>query len=228
VRLLALLSLSLLLAGSAASGTGARKVVVGRSLEGRPIVAYELGDSAIRRKVLVVGCIHGNESAGIAILDRLRRLGSLAGTDLWLVPDTNPDGHAAGTRGNARGVDLNRNFLWRWRPLSGAYYPGAAPASGSDPSRHEPDWAPAPDGHDLVPPALEHGRPHRRESRAPAPVRPSCEAEGWAAAALPRHRDQLVERHASRHDRVRGRASVGPSLPARDRAPRQRGSSGFH
>jgi len=129
VRLLALLSLALLLAGSAASQTGTPRVVLGRSLEGRPVLAYELGDPASLRKVLVVGCIHGNECAGIAILDRLRRLGALSGTDLWLVPDANPDGHAVGTRGNARGVDLNRNFPWRWRPLSGAHYSGAGPAS---------------------------------------------------------------------------------------------------
>ena len=129
MRLLALLFLSLLLAGAAASGTGTRRVVLGRSLEGRPVVAYELGDPASPRKVLVVGCIHGDECAGIAILDRLRRLGALAGTDLWLVPDANPDGHAAGARGNAHGVDLNRNFPWRWRRLGGAYYSGAGPAS---------------------------------------------------------------------------------------------------
>jgi len=129
VRLLALLSLSLLLAGSAASGTGARSVVLGLSLEGRPIVAYELGDPASSRKVLVVGCLHGDECAGIAILERLRRLGALAGTDLWLLPDANPDGHAAGRRGNARNVDLNRNFPWRWRSLGGAYYSGTGPAS---------------------------------------------------------------------------------------------------
>lgn len=130
MRLLALLSLSLLLAGSAASGTGARRVVLGRSLEGRPIVVYELGDPASSRKVLVVGCLHGDECAGIAILERLRRLGALAGTDLWLLPDANPDGHAAGRRGNARSVDLNRNFPWRWRSLGGAaYYAGTGPAS---------------------------------------------------------------------------------------------------
>ena len=129
MRLLALLFLSLLLAGSAVSGTGSRRVVLGRSLEGRTVIAYRLGDPASPRKVLVVGCLHGNECAGIAILDRLRRMGAVAGTELWLVPDANPDGHAAGTRGNARGVDLNRNFPWRWRPLGGAYYSGAGPAS---------------------------------------------------------------------------------------------------
>jgi protein MpaA len=129
VRLLAPLFLSLLLAGSAASGTGARRIVLGRSLEGRPVIAYQLGDPASPRKVLVVGCIHGDECAGIAILDRLRKLGALAGTDLWLVPDANPDGHGAGARGNARGVDLNRNFPWRWQPLGGVYYSGTGPAS---------------------------------------------------------------------------------------------------
>jgi murein peptide amidase A len=129
VRLFALVSVSLLLAGSAASLGGPRRVVLGRSFEGRPIVAYELGDPTSSRKVLVVGCLHGNECAGTAILDRLRRLGPLGGTDLWLVPDANPDGHAAGARGNARGVDLNRNFPWRWRPLGGVYDSGRAPAS---------------------------------------------------------------------------------------------------
>lgn len=122
MRLFALLALGLVVSGSTPQ-------LLGRSLRGRPIVAYELGDAAAARKVLVVGCIHGNECAGIAILDRLERLGPVAGTDLWLVPDANPDGHAAGTRGNARGVDLNRNFPYRWRQLGGVYDSGPAPAS---------------------------------------------------------------------------------------------------
>jgi murein peptide amidase A len=129
VRALALLPLALVLAASAPSSPGARKVVLGRSLEGRPVVAYELGNPGSTRKVLVVGCIHGNECAGIAIVDRLRHQGPVAGVDLWLVPDANPDGRVAGTRSNAHGVDLNRNFPRRWRPLRGVYYSGPRPAS---------------------------------------------------------------------------------------------------
>ena len=103
--------------------------LVGHSVQGRRIVAYELGDPAAARKVLVVGCLHGNECAGIAVVNRLRRLGPLEGVDLWLVPDANPDGHWAGTRGNAHGVDLNRNFPHRWRRLGGVFSSGRSPAS---------------------------------------------------------------------------------------------------
>ena len=129
MRRLVLVALALLLAGPAGSETGLRRHVLGRSLEGRPISAIELGDPASPRKALIVGCIHGNECAGIAILRRLERLGPVDGVDLWLVPDANPDGHAAGVRWNAHHVDLNRNFPWRWRRLSGAYDSGPAPGS---------------------------------------------------------------------------------------------------
>jgi protein MpaA len=94
-----------------------RAEVLGRSVQGRPIRAFEVGDPSSPRKVLVVGCIHGNEPAGIAIADALADGRAVGGADLWIVPDLNPDGVAADTRQNADGVDLNRNFPWQWRPL---------------------------------------------------------------------------------------------------------------
>jgi protein MpaA len=84
-------------------------------VQGRPIGAVELGDPHSPRKVLVVGCIHGNECAGIAVVRRLEQATPATGTDLWLVEDLNPDGHATSTRQNAHDVDLNRNFPWHWR-----------------------------------------------------------------------------------------------------------------
>jgi murein tripeptide amidase MpaA len=42
--------------------------------------------------VLVVGCIHGNECAGIAVARALERVH--ANLDLWVIPNLNPDGYA--------------------------------------------------------------------------------------------------------------------------------------
>ncbi len=76
-----------------------------------------LGRPGALRNVLVVGCIHGDEPAGIAIARRLARQSSPTGSRLWIVPVLNPDGVAARRRQNADGVDLNRNFPWHWRHL---------------------------------------------------------------------------------------------------------------
>lgn len=117
------------LAGTGTAHAGVHRHLLGHSTDGRAIVAYEVGDSASARTVLVVGCVHGNEPAGTAVTTALARLVPPGGVDLWVVPSFNPDGQAAGTRGNAHGVDLNRNFPWRWRPLHGVYYAGPRPLS---------------------------------------------------------------------------------------------------
>jgi len=101
---------------------GSRVVLLGRSVDGRTITAVETGDFDAPRRELVVGCIHGDEPAGIAIARRLVAGPPPAELDLWIVPNLNPDGVAAGTRDNAHGVDLNRNFPWRWQPLGGGVY----------------------------------------------------------------------------------------------------------
>jgi protein MpaA len=104
-------------------------VAIGRSEAGRPIVVVRAGDRHGPR-VLVVGCIHGTECAGLAVASALERVrGRL---DLWIVPNLNPDGYAARTRQNGRGVDLNANWSFQWRgggrPWD-VYYPGPRPFS---------------------------------------------------------------------------------------------------
>lgn len=103
--------------------------VIGHSVQGRPIVLLRDTAPESSLKVLVVGDIHGNEAAGMRITRRLVAGEPPARTDLLVVPTINPDGVAAGTRGNAHGVDLNRNFPFRWRPLGGGEYSGPGPLS---------------------------------------------------------------------------------------------------
>ena len=114
------------------AGTVRRAEVVGESVRGRPIRAVEMGDPASTRKILVVGCIHGNECAGIRVTRHLVR-GLVPTTyDLWIVHNVNPDGYALGVRQNARGVDLNRNFPSQWREIGqrwDPYYSGPWPLS---------------------------------------------------------------------------------------------------
>ncbi len=102
---------------------------IGTSREGRPITAYRVGDPDAAFSAVVLGAIHGDEQAGMRIVDRLRRAGPVAGVDLWVVPTINPDGVAHHRRGNAHGVDLNRNFPDDWAPLTGATYSGPKPLS---------------------------------------------------------------------------------------------------
>lgn len=110
--------------------TASQRVELGSSVQGRRIAAVGQGTGDLR--VLVIGSIHGAETAGHAVIRRLRALGAPAGVELWTVRTVNPDGVRAGTRQNAHGVDLNRNFLDRWRsqgrPFS-PFYSGKRPFS---------------------------------------------------------------------------------------------------
>ena len=80
--------------------------VIGHSVQGRAIELVHVAGPGPR--VLVVGCVHGDECAGMAVVRALRV--SHPQEDLWLVPTLNPDGLARRTRDNAHGVDLNRDF----------------------------------------------------------------------------------------------------------------------
>jgi protein MpaA len=91
--------------------------LLGYSTEGRPIRLIERGGQRPGRTILVVGCIHGTEPAGIAVTRRLLTGPAPTSGTIWILQDLNPDGRALGTRGNARGVDLNRNFPSQWRRI---------------------------------------------------------------------------------------------------------------
>ena len=139
---------------------GGDEDVIGSSVEGRPLRRYRLGSGPV--KVLLTGLMHGVEVIGAMALQALiRRLVSrgpradrvLAAMTFEVVPVVNPDafetnlarladGLGAGQRGNARGVDLNRNFpvtagKRSWHPFSGSRLPFsphyAGPRSLSEP-----------------------------------------------------------------------------------------------
>ncbi len=112
------------------SATQPRRSVIGRSVQGRPLVALTLGTDGARRRLLVVGCVHGDESAGIRLAEDLLKSAPPASAEVVVVPDANPDGLAAGTRQNAHHVDLNRNFPFQWRRVG---RPGDQQYSGTGP-----------------------------------------------------------------------------------------------
>lgn len=101
--------------------------IVGTSVEGRAIEAVVMGEGPAT--VLVLAGIHGDETAGTLLAQRLREYLSrypelLTDRRLVLIPEVNPDGGVRGTRENFRGVDINRNFdtrNWTDAPEHGVY-----------------------------------------------------------------------------------------------------------
>lgn len=103
--------------------------VIGKTLEERPLHLVRLGVPVPSRRsavleepsVLFVCSQHGNEPAGReACLRMLRDLAftgdptlvkQLKNQTVLFVPNANPDGRDANTRGNADGVDINRDHL---------------------------------------------------------------------------------------------------------------------
>lgn len=114
--------------------------VIGYSREGRPITAYYYGTGS--STVLFTGGIHGEEHSGKYTMNSWTSYLEAnahklpAGRQVVVVPAVNPDGLARGTRLNAAGVNLDRNYPssdWaKSIQTSGRHLPeggGSAPAS---------------------------------------------------------------------------------------------------
>lgn len=112
----------------------------GTSLEGAPLTVHlpDSGDAAI----VVLASIHGDEAETTVVVSEALRCIPRGDLQAAVILCGNPDGMLRGTRGNGRGVDLNRNFpTSNWSPDPVCYKsrandardialsPGTAPAS---------------------------------------------------------------------------------------------------
>ena len=86
----------------------------GRSQLGLPLEVWRPASRCTR---LIFAAIHGEEPETTYALSRALRQLAEPSEHCAVVLAANPDGLIRGTRGNARGVDLNRNFPSRdWQP----------------------------------------------------------------------------------------------------------------
>jgi carboxypeptidase T len=116
---------------------------IGRSVEGRPILALRFGD---RRggvpKLLFMGCHHAREWIAVEVpfllakelvegADQAPIAGWLSSGEIWIAPMVNPDGHEHSrtqqrlwrknrrrNRDGSVGVDPNRNYGYMWGTLN--------------------------------------------------------------------------------------------------------------
>ncbi len=178
----------------------AATLLFGQSVEQRPLTAVRSGDGP--RRVLVVGSVHGDEPGGHAVIRALRARRTPRGLTLYTVRTANPDGLARGTRTNAHGVDLNRNFAHRWRKSPrGRFYSG--PRAFSEPeSRALRGLIGKVDPHLTVWLHQPYGIVVDTPGARPATLRAYAKRVGLPLRTLPRYRGTAVGyQHATRPDR---------------------------
>ena len=94
----------------------------GRSNLGAPLEAW-VDPKATSVELLLFAGIHGNEPEGTMLLSKLLRTFQRVPQKCAIILAANPDGISRGTRANANGVDLNRNFAAQnWSPKELYYH----------------------------------------------------------------------------------------------------------
>jgi len=117
---------------------------IGRSVQGRSITAYRFGNGS--DMIIYMGAMHGSEANSRTIMTEwfselnARAEKIPAHRSIVIIPSANPDGVAAGTRFNARGVDLNRNFPANdWKSVVTTPGSSQATAAGGPSPLSEPE-----------------------------------------------------------------------------------------
>jgi protein MpaA len=89
--------------------------VYGTSLDGIPLIVHLPETGSV--EVVVLASIHGDETETTVVVSEALRCIPPGDLQAAVILCGNPDGMLRGTRGNGRGVDLNRNFpTSNWRP----------------------------------------------------------------------------------------------------------------
>ncbi len=116
---------------------------IGRSVQNRILLAMKITDNAgvdeHEPRILWDATTHGNENIGTEVCLYLVRhlllnygvdplITNLVNTrEIWIIPIVNPDGMVARSRGNANGVDLNRDYGYLWDTGWGSPAPFSQP-----------------------------------------------------------------------------------------------------